>query len=71
MKDFISNINWKELLFPVLADLRNINDETDSTRVSNNNLSLANNDVDYKKVIKLINENRSEEGTKHNTIIVE
>ena len=50
MKEFIKNINWKELLFPVLADIKNINEETDTTRVSSNNWDLAQDNDDYKIV---------------------
>lgn len=71
MKKIISNLNWRELFFPVLSDLKNINEETDSTRVSSNNWSLANDNVDYEKVIKLIKDNRSSEDSKHNIIIVD
>ena len=71
MKKIISNLNWRELFFPVLSDLKNINEETDSTRISSNNWSLANDNVDYEKVIKLINKNKSSEDSKHNIIILD
>jgi hypothetical protein len=70
MKEFIKNINWKELLFPVLADLKNINEETDTTRVSSNNWDLAQDNEDYKIVFDKIQNNRSSEETKHNIIIL-
>ena len=70
MKEFIKNINWQELLFPVLADLKNINEETDTTRVSSNNWDLAQDNDDYKVVFDKIQSNRSSEDTKHNIIIL-
>lgn len=70
MKEFIKNINWKELLFPVLADIKNINEETDTTRVSSNNWDLAQDNDDYKIVFDKIQSNRSSEDTKHNIIIL-
>lgn len=71
MKKIILNLNWRELFFPVLSDLKNINEETDSTRISKNNWSLANNVEDYASVKKLIDKNRSKEETKHNIIILD
>ncbi|MEZ7506388.1 hypothetical protein [Flavobacterium sp. Arc2] len=70
MKKFIKNINWKELLFPVLADIKNINEETDTTRVSSNNWDLANDNEDYNRIFKKIQENRSSETTKHDIIVL-
>lgn len=71
MKKF--KINWKELFFPVLADIKNINKETDTTRVSSNNWDLAQNNITYKEVIGKIKENRSSgsEETVHNFIVIE
>lgn len=70
MKEFIKNINWKELLFPVLADIKNINEETDTARVSSNNWDLAHDNDDYNKVFEKIQKNRSSEETTHNIIIL-
>jgi len=70
MTDFIKNINWKELLLPVLADINNINKETDTTKVSSNNWDLAQDNDDYKVVFDKIQNNRSSEETKHNIIIL-
>ncbi|MCL9808930.1 hypothetical protein [Flavobacterium luminosum] len=70
MKDWLKNTNWGELFFPVLADLKNINEETDTTRVSSNNWDLANDNEDFKEIIEKINENRSSEDTKHNIIVL-
>ena len=69
MKKF--KINWKELFFPVLADIKNINRETDTTRVSSNNWDLAQNNTTYKEVIEKIKENRSSEETEHNFIVLQ
>jgi hypothetical protein len=71
MSKIISKLNWRELFFPVLSDLKNINEETDSARVSRNNWTLANNNDDYEKVIKLIKKNRSSENSEHNIIIID
>jgi hypothetical protein len=65
------NINWKELLFPVLADIKNIEKETDTTRVSSNNWDLAQDNVNYKRVFEKIKENRSPEENEHNFIIIQ
>jgi hypothetical protein len=70
MKDIIQKINWKELFFPVLADLKNINEETDTTRVSSNNWDLANDKEDFNTIFKQIKENRASEETEHNIIIL-
>ncbi|HEX8563706.1 MAG TPA: hypothetical protein VF676_12075 [Flavobacterium sp.] len=70
MKEFIRNINLRELLFPVLADMKNINEETDTARVSSNNWDLANNTEDYNEVFEKIQESRSSEDTKHSIIIL-
>lgn len=70
MKKLILNINWNELFFPVLADLKNINEETDTTRVSSNNWDLAQDNDDYNKIFEKIQENRSSEEKKHNIIIL-
>lgn len=70
MTDFIKNINWKELLLPVLADINNINKETDTTKVSSNNWDLAQDNDDYKVVFDKIQNNKSSEETKHNIIIL-
>lgn len=64
------NVNWKELLFPVLIDLKNINDETDTTRVSSNNWDLAQDNDYYEEVLKKIKENRSSEEKDHNLIVL-
>lgn len=71
MKKRILSLNWKELFFPVLADLKDINEETDTTRVSNNNWKLANDKADFDKILDLIKENRSSEDSGHNLIILE
>lgn len=70
MKDIIQKINWKELFFPVLADLRNINEETDTTSVSTNNWNLANDKDDFNTIFEQIKENRASEETEHNIIIL-
>ena len=70
MTEFIKNINWKELLLPVLADINNINKETDTTKVSSNNWDLAQDNNDYKIVFDKIQNNRSSEETEHNIIIL-
>lgn len=65
------NINWKELLFPVLADIKNINNETDTTKVSLNNWELAHNKNTYKIVIDKIEKSRSSKEDQHNFIVIE
>jgi hypothetical protein len=63
-------IDWKELLFPVLEDIRIINIETDTTRVSSNNWALAENNTVYKEVLSKIKENQSKDDTQHNIVIL-
>lgn len=64
------NINWKELLFPVLADIKDINKETDTTVISSNNWDLAQNNTTYNDVINKIKENRASDENEHNFIIL-
>lgn len=64
-------INWKELFFPVLADIKDINKETDTTSVASNNWDLAQNTTNYNQVINKINESRTSEDNKHNFIILQ
>ena len=64
-------INWKELFFPVLADIKDINKETDTTSVASNNWDLAQNTTTYNQVINKINESRTSEDNKHNFIILQ
>lgn len=71
MKKLITNLNWKELFFPVLRDINDINEVTDTTIISNNNWTLANDKVQYKKILDLIQEKRSQESSDQNVIIVE
>lgn len=70
MKDIKIKISWRELFFPVLNDLKNINEETDTTSVSSNNWNLANDKDDFKNIFEQIKENRSSEETEHNIIIL-
>lgn len=70
MKDLKIKISWRELFFPVLNDLKNINSETDTTTVSSNNWNLANDKDDFKIIFDQIKENRASEETKHNIIIL-
>lgn len=70
MKKFILKINWKELLFPILADLKNINEETDTKRVSSNNWNLANDKNDFDIIFGKIEQSRASDETKHSIIIL-
>jgi len=70
MKDFKIKVSLRELFFPVLNDLKNINEETDTTNVSSNNWDLANDKDSFKNIFEQINENRASEETKHNIIIL-
>jgi hypothetical protein len=70
MKDIKIKISWRELFFPVLNDLKNINEETDTTSVSSNNWNLANDKDDFKNIFEQIKENRSSVETEHNIIIL-
>ena len=69
MKKFVTYFNWRELFFPVLGDIHNINEVTDTTRVSNNNWSLANDKDQYDKIIELIQKKRTD--SDQDVIIVE
>jgi hypothetical protein len=66
--------NWIELLFPIYSDLKNINDESSTNIISNNNWDLVNENSQFKytDVIKKINDSRNEENIKeeHKIIIV-
>jgi hypothetical protein len=64
-------LNWKELFFPVLADIKDINKETDTTTVASNNWDLAQNATAYNQVINKIKENRTTEDKEHNFIILQ
>lgn len=70
MKDLNFKISWKELFFPVLNDLKNINSETDTASVSSNNWNLANDKDDFKIIFEQIKENRASAETEHNIIIL-
>jgi hypothetical protein len=64
-------INWKELLFPVLEDIKMINKETETTKVSSNNWALAENNTVYKEVLGKIKESQSSADTQHNIVIIQ
>lgn len=64
-------INWKELLFPVLEDIKMINKETETTKVSSNNWALAENNTVYKEVLGKIKESQSSIDTQHNIVIIQ
>ena len=68
MKEVLQKINWKELFFPVLGDIKNVNEDTDSERVSTNNWNLANDDENYQIVETKIEEARKVHS--HNVIIL-
>lgn len=70
MKNTKIKISWRELFFPVLNDLKNINSETDTASVSSNNWNLANDKDDFKTIFEQIKENRASEETEHNIIIL-
>lgn len=71
MKELLKNINWKELLFPIWADIKSINDESGSATISHNNWDLANHNEDFEKVLKQIKESRSaEDSNNHDFIII-
>lgn len=63
-------LNWKELLFPVLEDIRIINLEAETTKVSSNNWALAENNTVYKEVLNKIKESQSKDDTQHNIVIL-
>ena len=72
MSNLLSWSNLKELLFPILNDLKNINDETSTSYISSNNLDLVNGDSDfnYKDVIEKIEASRKEDSLNHTVIIM-
>lgn len=73
MKKYLKNINFKELFFPVIADLNSINEEINVSFISHNNWDLANDEVEYKKVLAKIKESKKveEESETHNYVILE
>lgn len=68
----ILNINWSELFFPIYNDIKNINEEASTTVISNNNWDLVNenSEHDYKEVISKIKENRNDEKSNHDIIVL-
>lgn len=70
MKKILKNMNWGELFFPVIEDLKSINKETDTTKISSNNWELANDNNHFEEVIEKIKKSRSEENKQHNIIVI-
>lgn len=70
MKKLRKKLDWKELLFPVLEDIKNINKETDTTKISSNNWELAENNSTYNNVISKIKENQSKEDKQHDIVLL-
>ena len=71
MKKYFKNINFKELFFPVISDLNSINEEINVSFISHNNWDLANDDVEYKKVMAKIKESKKvEEVSETNNYVI-
>lgn len=71
MKKYLKNINFKELFFPVISDLNSINEEINVSFISHNNWDLANDDVEYKKVLAKIKESKKvEEKSETNSYVI-
>jgi len=70
-----SEIN--ELFFPVVSDLNSINSEIDKKLISNNAWDLANDEEEYQKVIKAIDdskkkpENTNTKASEYTIVVVE
>lgn len=67
MTDIIKNINWKELLFPILGDIKSLNETTDAI---DNNWELANNPTEFKEVLSKIKENSKSEANEADPFII-
>lgn len=67
MTDIIKNINWKELLFPILGDIKSLNETTDAI---DNNWELANNPTEFKEVLSKIKENSKSEANEGDPFII-
>jgi hypothetical protein len=63
----IRKIKWKDLLFPILSDIEEINKEADANP-ANNNLELANDDEKYMEVLKEIKQIKKAKHEKENTL---
>jgi len=73
MKEFLKLINWKQAIFPIMADLDSINNESDSSKTTSNNWELASDKEKYEKVRSKIDALREEKASSlsHNVIIAE
>jgi|GEM_PF-4618247 len=67
MTDIIKNINWKELLFPIIGDIKSLSETTDAI---DNNWELANNPTEYKEVLSKIQEKSKSEVNEDDPFIV-
>lgn len=67
MTDIIKKINWKELFFPILGDIKSLNETTDAI---DNNWDLANNPVEYKEVLSKIQEKSNPEVSHDDSFII-
>lgn len=71
MKKYLENINFKELFFPVISDLNSINEEINVSFISNNNWDLANDEVEFKRVLAKIKESKkTEEPSETNNYVI-
>jgi hypothetical protein len=50
----MKKINWKDLFFPIIEDIKAINDETDINQIAKNNLELSKDSEKYSIVMNKI-----------------
>lgn len=67
MTDIIKKINWKELFFPILGDIKSLNETTDAI---DNNWDLVNNPAEYKEVLSKIQEKNNPEVSQDDSFII-
>ena len=72
MIEFLLNIDLRELFLPIVGDIRNINQMTNTSEVSMNNIDLASeeNHKEYIEVLKKVETNRASEENSHNVIVM-
>jgi len=67
MTDIIKKINWKELFFPIVGDIKSLNETTDAI---DNNWDLVNNPAEYKEVLSKIQEKNNPEVSQDDSFII-
>jgi hypothetical protein len=61
--------DWKDFLFPIIKDIREINDETNTNRVAENNLELSKDFEKYSQFIQEILKKKASTNNRDNNVI--